>query len=181
VGPARYTQLAAALPGVATNLLAERLRTLESAGVIERRFDAGYNGVVYALTAWGAELRDTVDALVRWSTPLMRPGRGDDTFRGPWLVTALRALLVNRTSSTPVAVGLEVAGDRIAVRRDRQGVEVSLNPDAMPTTVLRGAPEVVLALAAGALTPQQAVDRATLDGDVDELRAVFEAGAAPSV
>ena len=33
----RYGELAAALGGIATNLLADRLRSLESSGVIERR------------------------------------------------------------------------------------------------------------------------------------------------
>ncbi len=54
IGPARYRQLQAGLPGIATNLLAERLRELEEAGVIERQLDSDSNGVAYALTPpWG--------------------------------------------------------------------------------------------------------------------------------
>ena len=36
IRPARYSDLLGALPGVATNLLAQRLRDLETGGVIER-------------------------------------------------------------------------------------------------------------------------------------------------
>src|SRR5438270_348994 len=36
IAPARYRELVEGLPGVATNLLADRLRDLETAGVIER-------------------------------------------------------------------------------------------------------------------------------------------------
>ncbi len=36
LGPKRYTDLQAGLPGIGTNLLADRLRELEDAGLIER-------------------------------------------------------------------------------------------------------------------------------------------------
>ncbi len=52
VAPARYRELLDGLPGVATNLLAGRLRELEAAGVIERRLADGA-AVTYALTPWG--------------------------------------------------------------------------------------------------------------------------------
>ena len=77
VGPMRYGELAASLGGIATNLLADRLRSLESSGVIERRLGQT-SGVVYALTPWGSELREAVEALIRWSFPLMVSGPGGD-------------------------------------------------------------------------------------------------------
>ncbi len=176
LGPARYTELAAALSGVATNLLADRLRGLVSVGVVERRLDPDSNGVVYALTPWGAQLREPIDALVRWSTPLMSTGRGEDTFRGPWLAVALRALLRDRTSTTPVAVGLHTANTVMTVQLEGTGPRVVLDPDPPPSTVLRADPEVVLALAVGALSVEQAVARGSLQGDRRELAAVFSTG-----
>jgi DNA-binding HxlR family transcriptional regulator len=38
-GPMHYTQLKTSLKGIATNLLAERLRTMESNGIVERRLE----------------------------------------------------------------------------------------------------------------------------------------------
>lgn len=178
LGPARYTELAAALPGVATNLLADRLRGLLSVGVVERRLDPDSNSVVYALTPWGAQLREPIDALVRWSTPLMSSGRGDDTFRGRWLAVALRALLHDRTSTIPVAVGLHTAGTLMTVQLEGTGPRIVLDPDPPPSTVLRADPEVVLALSAGAVSVEQAVARGSLQGDRHELAAVF--GPAPT-
>lgn len=174
VHPARYTELAAGLPGIATNLLADRLRGLVSAGVVERRFDPDRDSLVYALTPWGAQLREPVDALVRWSTPLMRSGRGEDTFRGPWLAVALRALLHDRRRSTPVAVGLHTADTVLTVRLDETGPRVEIDPDPSSSTVLRADPEVVLALAAGAVSVDQAIARGSLRGDRRELSAVFD-------
>jgi DNA-binding HxlR family transcriptional regulator len=96
VAPARYRQLAEGLPGIATNLLTDRLRDLGAAGVIERRLadDDGY--VVYGLTQWGAELRGPIEGLVRWSTPMMVRGPEGDRFQPDWLLIALPALFAGR-------------------------------------------------------------------------------------
>ena len=174
VRPARYSELAAALPGVASNLLADRLRSLETAGVVERRLDPGSSAVRYALTPWGSQLRDAVDGLVRWSTPLMRPGRGTDTFQPHWLAAALRALLQGRCSTSPVSVGLDVDGVALTVHLDEEGAQVAVHPDPQPATVLRAEPDVVLGLAAGALSVDEAVARGALRGDPELLAKVFE-------
>ena len=111
IAPARYRELVEGLPGVATNLLADRLRDLETAGVIERRLAEKGNAVLYALTPWGAELREPIDGLIRWSTPLMVSGPGGDHFRAEWLVVPLRALLVGRAAphrSSTVGIAVDV-------------------------------------------------------------------------
>lgn len=100
-GPQRYHELLAGLPGIATNLLATRLRTLESSGVVERRISTRANAIAYALTPWGAQLREPVEALMRWSAPLMVSGRGGDTFQAHWLANALQALLRPGTAAEP--------------------------------------------------------------------------------
>lgn len=80
---------------VATNLLADRLRDLEGNGIVERRVAGA--GIHYALTQWGAELREPMEALGRWGTPLVLKGRGSDAFQPRWLVLALPALLRGAT------------------------------------------------------------------------------------
>src|SRR5262249_56013532 len=110
IAPARYRELVEGLPGVATNLLTDRLRDLETAGVIERRLAEKGNAVLYALTPWGAELREPIDGLIRWSTPLMVRGPGAHHFRAEWLVVPLPALLVGRAAPHP-SWTLRVAGD----------------------------------------------------------------------
>ncbi len=174
VRPARYTELAAALPGLATNLLAARLRGLEEAGVVERRLDPDRNGALYALTEWGAELRHAIDALVRWSTPLMTPGPGEDIFRPEWFAIALRAFLDGRRVKPPIVVGFETAGTTVMLRLDDNGPYVEVGEDLpQPATVLQADPAVVLGLAAGVLTVEQAVVSGNLRGDVRELEKLF--------
>lgn len=67
LGPKRYTDLRADLPGISTNMLADRLEELESAGVlIRRRLPPPAGSRVYELTAWGAELEGVIMSLGRW-------------------------------------------------------------------------------------------------------------------
>ncbi|MFI7680346.1 winged helix-turn-helix transcriptional regulator [Actinophytocola sp. NPDC049390] len=68
-------------PGIATNLLTDRLRDLEASGVVERRLAGAGSVFEYALTPWGAELRQPIESLLRWSTPLMVRGPDGDSFR----------------------------------------------------------------------------------------------------
>lgn len=64
--PSRYSDLARRLPGIGTTVLADRLRKLEAAAVVERVPGPVGEGVVYALTDRGMELNDALEALRRW-------------------------------------------------------------------------------------------------------------------
>jgi hypothetical protein len=161
------------LGGIATNLLADRLRSLESSGVIERRLGET-GGVVYALTPWGTQLREAIEALVRWSTPLMVSGRDGDSFQPRWLAAvALPALLRGRTAKPPAELGIEVPGFFMTLRIDEDGPHVTAQPDRRPDTILNAEPEVVLGLAAGAITIDQALSVASVQGDRRVLTTVF--------
>src|ERR1700730_780738 len=74
-GPSRYTDLRAGLPGVATNLLADRLRELEAAGVVAREEAAPpVATTLFRLTPRGEELKGALHELGRWGIPLMAEG-----------------------------------------------------------------------------------------------------------
>ena len=65
--PRRYGELLEALPGLGTNLLVNRLRDLEAAGVVGRVLaPSPQSAVVYELTDPGRALQPTVDALQAW-------------------------------------------------------------------------------------------------------------------
>jgi len=71
-GPKRYTDLQRGLPGLATDLLTERLRTLEHAGVVRRReLPPPAAATVYELTERGRELEPAVLALARFGLGLL--------------------------------------------------------------------------------------------------------------
>jgi DNA-binding HxlR family transcriptional regulator len=69
LGPKRFTDLKKGLPNASPNVISERLRELEQAGVVKRdKLPPPAGSRVYALTAWGHELEDLVMALGHWAS-----------------------------------------------------------------------------------------------------------------
>ena len=67
LGPKRFTDLRAGLPNASPNVLAQRLRELEGAGVVRRRkLPPPAASRVYELTDWGMELEPIIIGLGRW-------------------------------------------------------------------------------------------------------------------
>jgi DNA-binding HxlR family transcriptional regulator len=67
LGPKRFTDLREGLPGASPNVLAQRLRDLEEAGVLQRRrLGPPARVQVYELTDWGRDLEPVLLALGRW-------------------------------------------------------------------------------------------------------------------
>jgi DNA-binding HxlR family transcriptional regulator len=177
MAPARYRDLRDGLPGVATNLLTDRLRDLETAGVIERRLAGDTNAIVYALTPWGAELRAPINALIRWSTPLMTSGPNGDHFVPDWLTVALPALFAAKpTSRRSSTVGISVDGQVIQVRMTRSGVEVHPHDGRTLDAVLHADAPIVLGLAAGALSLDDVQALVNIEGDEAAVRTLFAHG-----
>ncbi|THV37774.1 transcriptional regulator [Glycomyces buryatensis] len=175
-GPMRFNELMTSLGGIATNLLTERLRTLEAEGIVERRL--GEAGVRYALTPWGAGLREPIEAFVRWSAPLMMTGRDGGSFQPRWLAVALPALLREVTADPALEIGFEVEGALMVLHVDEDGPRVEVEPDRRPDTILKAAPEIILGLAADALTIDQALAAGHLRGDIQILRSILPPGRA---
>lgn len=66
--PRRFTEVVQMLQGISTNLLSDRLRTLEGAGLIERQ--DGPSVSAYRLTLVGESLGPILDALEQWGQGL---------------------------------------------------------------------------------------------------------------
>ncbi len=64
-GPARFTEIRGSVNGLSARLLAERLRELESAGLMERR-ELGGGAVEYRLTDKGHALSRVVREIEAW-------------------------------------------------------------------------------------------------------------------
>lgn len=92
VGPKRYTDLLAGLPGIPTNVLATRLKEMEHASVVVRRvLERPSGAIVYELTRYGAELDELVLGLGRWGAQAMGEVRPGEITTATALITALRA------------------------------------------------------------------------------------------
>lgn len=69
----RYSELRSKLPGIGSNVLAERLRHLETHGLVERRPGAVGEGVAYVLTGRGRDLGPALAAFRRWAIDALLP------------------------------------------------------------------------------------------------------------
>ena len=126
LGPKRFTDLRAGLPGASPNVLAQRLRELEQAGVVRRRkLPPPAASRVYELTDWGEELEPLITQLGRWGA--RSPSRPRDAALG---VDSL--ILSFRTMFDPrAAEGL------------RASYELHLGEDAFLVVVADGRFEIV--------------------------------------
>lgn len=78
LGPRRFTDLRAALPGISPNVLTQRLEEMEAAAVLtRRRLPPPAAAAVYELTAWGYELEPLIQGVGRWAarSPTLAPGK----------------------------------------------------------------------------------------------------------
>lgn len=68
LGPRRFGDLRASLPGISANVLTQRLESLEAAAVLVRRkLPPPASVQVYELTPWGLEAEEAIKALGRWA------------------------------------------------------------------------------------------------------------------
>src|SRR4051794_1224400 len=154
----RYTDLRDGLPGIATNLLADRLRDLERAGVVEReQAPPPIATTLFRLTDRGRDLRPVVHALGRWGEPLLPEDFGDDAFRSYWLALPIEMHSVKRVSvSPPALVGVGRGDDAAILEFGEDGVHARPWAEETPDVVLQGSPRLVLGVLTGNLTLEAA-------------------------
>ena len=92
LGPKRFTDLRAGMPNLTPDVLSQRLRELEQAGVLRRdKLPPPIASQVYELTDWGRELEPVVLGLGRWGSRAPFPP-GDAALGVDSLVLALKTL-----------------------------------------------------------------------------------------
>jgi DNA-binding HxlR family transcriptional regulator len=171
-GPCRYTDLRNGLPGIATNLLADRLRELEQAGIVHRE-DAPppIATTLFSLTPRGEELRPAVEELTRWGLPLMSEQRPEDVVQSHWLVAAIDLMLTDRTPERPpVTIELRTGEEPIVVETADGGVRTRLGQAENADLTLTGEPKPVLGTVLGMIPLDRArAQGLTYDGDPEIL------------
>jgi DNA-binding HxlR family transcriptional regulator len=163
LGPKRFTDLRAGLRNLGPDVLTQRLRDLETRGVVaRRRLDPPAGSMVYELTDWGRGLEPVVLELGRWGTsapfPPGDPGMSADS-----------AVLALKTVFEPAAAGdldasyelrfdgqrfrAEVAGGRLALARgaaESPDATIAADIGTLMSVLWRGM-DLDEALAAGAM------------------------------
>ena len=169
LGPKRYSDLRRGLPNASPNVLSERLRELESAGIVRRRtLPPPAGSRVYELTDWGLELEGIVMSLGRWAA------RSPSVTSDAPIASADSVILALRARFEPGAADglgatyelrlgedhfrIEVAHDKIEVARGdahQADATIDTDPDTLNTVLWGGRP----------LTDAQRSGRMAIEGD----------------
>jgi DNA-binding HxlR family transcriptional regulator len=176
-GPRRYGDLRAQLPGIATNLLADRLRELEDAGLVDREeLPPPVARTVYTLSETGwRKVLPVVKAIATFGLDMVVP---DDS-----ALTPLNGFL----AGILLAVDPGLAGDVAATYRiDIDDRRFEFTVDGYGLNAGQGAPAVTVTATAGDLITARmgatvaerkaALRRLKFDGDpdaVDTMRRAF--------
>lgn len=174
-GPCRYTDLQYGLPGIATNLLAGRLRELEQAGIIRREAaPPPIATTLFHLTQRGEELRPVIEALADWGGPLVSRPIADEAFRSHWLKLPIELQLRDgEPELTPITIELRTGDEPMLVETIDGRVRARPGRAEHPDVVLTGTPSVILGLLTGRLDLAEARQRGLgYDGDSAVLRRV---------
>jgi len=157
-GPCRYTDLLAGLPGIATNLLAARLRELEAAGItVREREPPPVATMLIRLTPRGEELRAVVHAIGRWGAALLKDAAPTDAFRSHWIAMPIELHLIDRAPKRkPIAIEVDTGGPPIIVETVNGSVRARPGTCDAPDAVVSGRPQVVVAALTGRLTLAEA-------------------------
>jgi len=164
-GPRRYTDLVEGLPGIGTNILATRLRDLETHGVVTRRtLPPPAASRIYELTDYGRALRPVVRELALWGArSLGPPTPGSGLFDG-WVANALDIALA---AVAPEGSFEFRVGDEVASLVDG---EVRREPVDDPDVVVEADPAALYAMFV-----EQRLDAVRVTGDRDLLERLVAA------
>jgi DNA-binding HxlR family transcriptional regulator len=145
-GAARYTDLKDGLPGIATNLLADRLRELEENGIITREAaPPPIATTLFRLTPRGEALKPVLTALGLWGMPLLEEASEEAAFRSHWLVVPLEYRLSDHTPARPpVTVEVRTGDQPMVIETVEGAVRVRPGTAENPDAILSGPPPVVM-------------------------------------
>ena len=169
LGPKRYTDLLAGLPGIAPNVLADRLRHLQAAGVVERSsLPPPAASMVYELTPLGEGLRPVVQSLMTWGLHFLGAPKAGESANPGWLLQLLEAG-ADRAAARGVRESYQfcVDGSVLHVHVDNGEVTAHEGPATDPAIVSTTDFDTFLALGARDITPAQAVADGRLEFEGD--------------
>jgi len=170
LGPKRFSDVLAGLPGLGTSLLSDRLRQLENNGLVERALADRAVGVVYRLTEDGEQLATALGPLTVWGAAKLADEPAPDEWRPEWL-----AFVLTSTFRHDQAAGIDdcyefrlgdanlfviVADGTIAVSEDKRR-----EPDLVATLDL----PTLAAIGSGNMSVHEAINsgKARFEGDPD--------------
>ena len=169
VGPQRYKDLLAGLPGIGTNLLAARLAELKQSGIVERAvLPPPAGSAVYRLTEVGRALEPVIFAIGRWGSCFLGEPRDTDVLVPRAYFVAMRSRFQPQASpALRETYELRVGEHVFEVQVDNGTCTTREGGATQPDLVMMMDVETLHALLLDGLAPQTAITegRLTLTGD----------------
>lgn len=168
LGPKRFSDIRADLPGISANTLTQRLEGLEQAGIVTReRLSPPASGRVYGLTEWGYQSRPIMGALGRWATrsPAHDPSQ---EFSAVSLMLSFQAMNQPALSrDVKATIGFQLGREAYLAHLNEGAIDVVRGDPAVADAVFAGMPRAVAAAVYGgvALAALEADGALTIAGD----------------
>lgn len=160
LGPRRFSDLRASLPGISAKVLTERLASLEDMGALRREKLPPPAGVhVYALTPWGLAAEPALQELGRWAArhsghdPLL-------PLSAVSLMISMRTMFdADAAGAMRARIGFEIAGEQFVAELAEGALQVRRGKAGSGEAVFRAPDASVMAALLYAKIPAQKLER----------------------
>ena len=172
LGPRRFSQLRADLPGISANVLSQRLAELEERGlVVRKRLPPPASVQVYEATEWGLEAEPIVQTLGRWAA---RSPAHDPTLpiSGVSILLSMRTMIDRaRAAGLDANLNFRFGEDAYTGHLTEEGIEIAPGAHPAPDLSIAAVPAANLAAVLYGKAPYDLIewsgDRKLLDRFVD--------------
>jgi DNA-binding HxlR family transcriptional regulator len=171
-GPCRYTDLAKGLPGIATSVLADRLRSLEESGLIRREAaPPPIATTLFHLTDEGRAVEPILVTLGRWGVEHLDGPGPDAEVQFHWFPWAASLYLRSHAAEgLPLVIQLETPIGSGVVEVRAEGVRPRVGTATSPDLTIRGTPQSIIEFLSGkASLAESRSCGVTLEGNVGIL------------
>jgi DNA-binding HxlR family transcriptional regulator len=166
LGPRRFGDLRADLPGLSANVLTQRLTELEADTIVARRkLPPPANVHVYELTDWGYEAEPIIQELGRWAA--RSPGH-DATLpiSGVSILLSLRTMIAReKIGELRLSIGFRWGNEDYLGQIDAEGFRVARGKADEGDIMFAGAPNAFAGYVYGGLDLEQLGGALTVMGD----------------
>lgn len=149
LGPRRFGDLRASMPGLSANVLTQRLEGLEAVGVIRRRkLPPPASVQVYELTEWGLEAEPIIKGLGAWAarSPTHDPSL---PLSAVSLMMSFRTMFKAEMADTPLTLELRLGDEVFTVSVADHGLSTERGAATSADVVIAAAPPQVAAAVYG--------------------------------
>lgn len=181
-GPKRFKDLQENLEGIGANLLSNRLKALEEAGVIEHvTLPPPVSVAAYAMTERGRTLQPILEDLALWGFGLMPPfdSSPDLTTRAAWAAMTMKASMDRDERRPPPGIFAFEVGDEsfwLEVKEDSSEL-IDGAPGLTPDATLKAELDDFVRIAVGVLPIEDSP--ASIEGDREALLRLLETFSLP--